>query len=108
MDGQSPTQYSTELLPRCRNTMSSNIHTSDDGTDSDSNSESESGSVIDSDSPSDMTREEIHNDIAFIFLKGEFDDPEVAEHALELWKEDRHQITDFIDAYREVCLDDDE
>jgi len=85
--------------------MSSNIQTDDGSTVSNTTSEAESDSGIDT---SDMTREEVHNEIARVFLEGEFDDPDVVEHAWELWKQDRYQITKFIDAYRDVCLDEGE
>ena len=92
--------------------MSSNIQTNDDSIASNAAfevvSDPDSDSVINIESTSDMSFEEISNAIAYIVLDGEFDDPDVVEDAWEMWKQDRSQITEFIDAYRQVCLDGDD
>ena len=77
--------------------MSSNIQTDDDSTASDT------PTMGDPDSP--LTFEE--KAISLTVIGNEFDDPDVIAHAWWMWKQDRSQITDFIDAYRQVCLDDD-
>ena len=77
--------------------MSSNIQTDDDSTASDTPSMN--------DPDSELTFYE--KGVSLIMIGNEFDDPEVIAHAWWMWKQDRYQITKFIDAYRQVCLDDD-
>ena len=77
--------------------MSSNIQTDDDSTASDT------PTMGDPDSP--LTFEE--KAISLTIIGNEFDDPDVIAHAWWMWKQDRSQITKFIDAYRQVCLNDD-
>ena len=78
--------------------MSSNIQTDDDSTASDTPTMG--------DPDSELTFYE--KGVSLIMIGSEFDDPEVIAHAWWMWKQDRSQITKFIDAYREVCLNEGE